>query len=91
MLIVNFNTCMREYGALLCHLPPPSLKKDSRSFNADWDALEITTKEIQAATYSALPENYKIHINCQCEADWQDMDENDFLNAMLAYEYHGNT
>ena len=81
---------MIEYGALLCHLPPLSTKKDTRSFNADWDAVEVTKKEIQAAIYDALPEDYKTHINCQCEANWQDMEENNFLNAMLAYEYYDN-
>ena len=28
MTIVNFNILMKEYRALLRHLPPPSLKKD---------------------------------------------------------------
>ena len=90
MSIVDFNTRMRKYGALLSHLPPTSLKKDTRSFDADWDEVKITKREIRAAIYDALPEDYKTHINCQCEAGWQDMDENDFLNAMLADQYHDN-
>ena len=55
MLIIDFNTHMKEFGASLCHLPPLSLKKGTRYFNADWDAVEITKKEIWATIYNALP------------------------------------
>ena len=91
MSIVNFNTCMREYRALLCHLPPPSLKRGTKSFDANWDAVKITKEEIWAAIYNALLEDYKTHINYQCKADWQDMEENKFLNAMIAYKHYDNT
>ena len=69
MSIVNFNTCMREYRALLCHLPPPSLKRGTKSFDANWDAVKITKEEIWATIYDALPEDYKTHINYQCKAN----------------------
>ena len=46
MTIISFNNCMKEYGDLLRHLPPLSLKKYKKSFDADWDALKITKKEI---------------------------------------------
>ena len=86
MSIVNFNNQMKQYGELLRYLPPPSQKKCKKSVDADWDALEITKDEIRAATYDALPQDYKTHINSQYEFDWQDMDDNDFLDAMLSYE-----
>ena len=91
MSVVNFNTHMREYRALLHHLPPLSSKRDTKSFDANWDAVKITKEEIQAAIYDALPEDYKTHINYQCKADWQDMDENKVLNAMIAYKHYDNT
>ena len=83
--------CMREYGALLRHLPPLSSKIVTKSCDAKWEAVEITNKEIQAAVYNALLEDYKTHITYQCKADWQDMDENEFLNVMLAYKFFNNT
>ena len=69
MSIVNFNTRMREYRALLCHLPPASSKRSTKPFDANWDAVKITKEEIRAAIYNALPEDYKTHINYQCKAN----------------------
>ena len=59
MSIADFSNCMREYGALLRHLPPPSFKIVTRSFDAKWEAVEITDEEIWTAIYNALPEDYK--------------------------------
>ena len=75
---------MKQYGELLGYLPPPSKKKCKKSIDADWDALKITEAEIRAATYDTPPKEYKVHINSQYESNWQDMDENDFLDAMLS-------
>ena len=46
----------------------------------------ITEEEIQTATYDALPPDYRTHINSQYELDFRDMEEIDFLQAMLSYE-----
>ena len=91
MTVANFSNFMREYRALLRHLPPLSSKIVTKSFDAKWGAMEITNEEIRAAIYNALPEDYKTHITYQCKADWQNMDENEFLNAMLAYKFFNNT
>ena len=76
---------------MLRYLPPPPQKKYKKSVDVDCNALEITEDEIQAATYDALPQDYKTHINSQYESDWQDMDDNDFLDAMLSYKLMDNT
>ena len=91
MSIANFNNRMRKYGALLHHLPRPYFKTATRSFDEKWEAVEIREEKIWAAIYDALPEDYKTHITYQCKADWQEMDENKFLNAMVAHKHFDNT
>ena len=87
MSIVDFNDRMREYGDTLRFLQPSSRKGSKRSADADWDALmSITEEDIRTATFDALPKEYKTHIDGQFEVDFRDMDEIDFLDAMLSYE-----
>ena len=87
MPIVNFHNRMRDYGDTLHYLPPPYQKGCKKSANADWEALvSITKEEIQTATYDALPPDYRTHINSQYELNFRDMEEIDFLEAMLSYE-----
>ena len=91
MSIASFSNCMKEYRALLCHLPPPSSKNTTTSFGANWNKVEVTEREIRAATYDALPKKYQDYICYHCKADWQDMSDNDFLNAMMAHKHFDNT
>ena len=87
MSIVDFNDRMREYGETLQHLQPSSRKGTKRSADADWNALtSITEEDVRVATFDALPQEYKTHIDGQYEVDFRDMDEIDFLDAMLSYE-----
>ena len=87
MSIVNFNDRMREYGETLRFLQPSSRKGSKRSADADWDALmNISEEDIRTATYDALPPDYQAHIDSQYEVDFRDMDDIDFLEAMLSYE-----
>ena len=86
MSIVNFNNRMKQYGELLHYLPPPSWRKCKKSADADWDERKVTKNEIRVVTYDALPQDYQTHINSQYKADWQDMDDTDFLDAMLSYD-----
>ena len=91
MPITDFNNRMKEYGALLRHLPPPSSKNTTTSFEARWNEAEITEREIWIATCDALPTKYQDFINYQCRADWQDMSDHNFLQAMMAHEHYDNT
>ena len=91
MKIAEFNDRMKEYGALLRHLPPPSSKNATRSFEARWEEVRVTDREIRAATYDALPKKYQDYINYSCKEDWHDMSDHDFLQAMMAHEFHDNT
>ena len=87
MHIVKFNDRMREYGDMLKFFQPSSRKVHKKSVNADWLALEsVTDEEICTATYDELPKDYRTHIDGQYEVDFRDMDETDFLEAMLNYE-----
>ena len=87
MSVVDFNDRMREYGDTLRFLQPSSRKGSKRSADADWDALMgISEEDIRTATYDALPPDYKSHIDGQYEVDFRDMDEIDFLEAMLSQE-----
>ena len=87
MSIVDFNDRMREYGDTLRFLQPSSRKGSKRSADADWNALEsITEEDICTATFNALPGEYRTHIDGQFEVNFRDMDEIEFLNAMLSYE-----
>jgi hypothetical protein len=87
MSIVDYNDHMREYGDTLRHLQPPSRKGTKKSAEADWAALEMISEEdIRTATYDALPKEYKTHIEGQYETDFRDMDEIEFLEAMIAFE-----
>ena len=91
MLIVDFNNCMKQYGELLCHLPPPSSKKCNKLADGKWDTLQVSKEEIRYAIFDALPQDYQTHIQHCFEADWQDMNENEFLNAMSNYKFIDNT
>jgi hypothetical protein len=87
MSIVDFNDRMREYGDTLRYLQPSSRKGSKKSADADWAALEsITEEDVRTATYDALPQDYKTHIDGQYEVDFRDMDEVEFLEAMISYE-----
>ena len=87
MSIVDFNDRMREYGDTLRFLQPSSRKGSKRAADADWNALtSITEEDIRTATFDALPSEYKAHIEGQYEVDFRDMDEIEFLDAMLSYE-----
>ena len=87
MCIVDYNDRMREYGDTLRFLQPPSRKGSKKSADADWAALEMISEEdIRTATYDALPQEYKTHIEGQYDTDFRDMDEIEFLEAMLSYE-----
>ena len=91
MTIAEFNNRMKEYGALLRHLPPPSSKNTTTLFEARWDEVDVTKREIRAATYDALPKKYQDYINYNCKEDWQDMSDHDFLQAMMAHKHYNNT
>ena len=91
MSIVDFNNCMKEYRELLRYLPPLFQRKCKASTNADWNTQKVTDDENRAATYDVLPRDYKTHINSQFELDWQDMDNNEFLDAMRIYKFIDNT
>ena len=91
MKIADFNNRTKEYRALLRHLPPPSSKNATRSFEARWEEVRVTDREIRAATYDALPKKYQDYINYSCKEDWHDMSDHDFLQAMMAHEFHDNT
>ena len=91
MKIADFNERMKEYGALLRHLPPPSSKTTHSSFEAYWEEVSVTHREIRAATYDALPKKYQDYINYNCKEGWQEMSDQDFLQAMMAHEYYDNT
>ena len=69
MTIANFSNCMKEYGALLRHLPPPSSKNTTTLFGANWNKVEVTEREIQAAMYDALPKKYQDYISYNCKED----------------------
>jgi hypothetical protein len=87
MCIVDYNDCMREYGDTLRFLQPPSRKGSKKSADADWAALEMISEEdILTAMYDALPQEYKTHIEGQYDTDFRDMDEIEFLKAMLSFE-----
>ena len=87
MSIVDFNNQMREYGDTLWYLQPPSQKGSKRPLDVDWEALTgITEEDIQTATYDALLPDYRTHIDNQYEVNFRDMEEIDFLEAMLSYE-----
>ena len=87
MPIVDFNDRMREYGDILRHLQPPAKKGNKKSADANWDALtSITEEDVRTATFDALPEPYKTHIEGNYESDFRDMDEIDFLEAMISFE-----
>ena len=87
MSIVDYNDRMREYGDTLRYLQPSSRKGSKKSADADWAALEsITEEDIRTATYDALPKDYKTHIDGQFEVYFRDMDEIEFLEAMLSFE-----
>ena len=51
----------------------------------------ITEEEIWTATYDALALDYRCHIESQYELDFMDMEETDFVDAMLSYELIDNT
>ena len=46
----------------------------------------ITEEDIRTATYDALPKEYQTHIEGQYDTDFRDMDEIEFLEAMLSFE-----
>ena len=91
MSIADFSNRMKEYRELLCHLPPPSSKNATTLFEARWNEVDVTKREIRAATYDALPKKYQDYISYNCKEDWQDMSNHDFLQAMMAHEYYNNT
>ena len=87
MCIVDYNDRMREYGETLRYLQPPSRKGSKKAADAEWAALEsVTEEDIRTATYDALPREYKTHIEGQYNTDFRDMDEIEFLEAMLSFE-----
>ena len=91
MPIINSHKRMREYGDALHYLSPPSRKGCKNSADADWKALmSINKEESRAATYDALPRDYRCHIKSQYELDFMDMEETDFVDVMLTYELMDN-
>jgi hypothetical protein len=87
MSIVDFNNRMKEYGKLLRHLPPPSTKCCNTFRGARWDEVSLTDSEIRCAIYDALPPDYKTYLRCNFRADWDEMNDQEFLDAMMSYEY----
>ena len=87
MSIVDFNNRMIEYGNTLEFLQPPTRKGHTKSSEADWEALKsITKSDIRVATFYAIPVEYRNHIESQYESDYRDMQEGEFLDAMISYE-----
>ena len=86
MSIINFNNQMKEYGELLRHLPVSSQRRCAVSTGARWKDLQVSKEEIQNLIYDALPQDYKMHIDCSFAADWQEMDDNEFLDVMMSYK-----
>ena len=46
----------------------------------------ITQEDIRVATFDALPDDYRNHIDYQYENDYRYIQEGDFLDAILSYE-----
>ena len=88
MSIADFSDCMKEYRALLRHLPPPPSKNATTLFEAHWNEVDVTKREIRAAMYDALPKKYQDYTSYNCKEDWQDMSDHDFLQAMMSHEYY---
>ena len=56
------------------------------STGARWEKVQILEEEICDAIYDALPQDYKTHINYNTNVDWQEMDDQEFLDIMMSYE-----
>ena len=86
MSIIDFTNRMKEYGELLRHLPAPSTRRCINSNGARWDEVSLTEREIRCAIYDALPQDYQIYMRCNILADWQEINDQEFLDAMMSYE-----
>ena len=91
MSVVKFNTNMKQYGVILSHLQPPSFKNDKLYNEADWRILNsVDEQRARDAIFNAIPKFYQKNIESQYEKDYRAMDDNEFLDAMLAYERADN-
>ena len=71
-------------ASLLSHLASMAV---STVLEAKWDKrLALDEESIRGAIYDGLPTLYKNHIDTMYDKDYQDMEENEFLQAQLAYE-----
>ena len=83
MSIIDFTNRMKEYGELLRHLPAPSARRCTNSNGARWDEVSLTDREIRCAIYDALPPDYQIYLRSNTIQDWQESNDQEFLDALM--------
>ena len=78
---------MREYAEIFAFLIPAHGKRNNKASDAIWrERKELTEREIHQAIYYGLPLPYQEDLESHYQKDYQEMDWNEFLNALLSYE-----